>query len=124
MNDDRRRLWIGIGVILVVAFLITALPSGDSIAVLVGNALQAVFLVVIAVALARFYRTQGDWLDSLSDRDRVIVYGALSVALLAIVATARFKSLWDGGVVLVIVILALCAAAIYSVWRRSQQWTV
>lgn len=120
----KRRLWIGIGVILVAALLITALPNGASFAVLVGNALQAVFLVVIGVAMARLYRTQGEWLGSLSDRDRGVVYGAIALGLLAIVATARFKTLWNGGIVLVLVILAACAFAVYEVWRRSQRWVV
>jgi hypothetical protein len=124
MTGDKRRLWIGIGLILVVAFLIVALPNGGSVTALVNNTLQAVFLVLIGIALARAYRTQGEWLSSLSDRDRGIVYGALAVGTLAIVATARFKSLWNGGIVLVVLILAACAGAIYWVWRESRRWVI
>jgi hypothetical protein len=123
MNNPRRT-WIGLGAIALVALLIVALPNGGSFVSLVSNTLNAVFMTAIAIALVRLYRSQGEWLSSLSDRDRGIVYAALSIALLAIVATGRFRSLWDGGIVLVILIVGACAAAIYWVWRESRRWVI
>jgi hypothetical protein len=122
--NNPRRTWIGIGVIAVVALLIVALPNGGSFVMLVSNTLNAVFLAAIGVAMVRLYRSQGEWLSGLTDRNRGIVYGALSIALLAMVASARFRDLWNGGIVLVILIVGACGAAIYWVWRDSRRWVI
>jgi hypothetical protein len=122
--NNPRRTWIGIGIIAVVALLIVALPSGGSLVDLVNNTLNAIFLTIIGFGVVRLYRTQGEWLSSLSERDRGIVYGAIAVATLSVVAIDRFRSLWNGGVVLVILIVGACAFAIYWVWRESRRWVI
>jgi hypothetical protein len=122
--NNPRRTWIGIGVIALVALLIVALPSGGSFVDLVNNSLNAIFLTILAISAVRLYRTQGEWLSSLSDRDRGVVYGAIAVATLSVVAIDRFRSLWNGGVVLVILIVAACGFAIYRVWRESRRWAI
>jgi hypothetical protein len=122
--ENPRRTVIGLAIIALVALAIVALPGGGAATQLVNNALQAGFLVMIAYGLVRLYRTQGEWLSRLTDRDRGIVYGAVAVGLLAIVAAGRFRQLWDGGIVLVVVILAACGAAIHQVWRRSRNWAI
>jgi hypothetical protein len=122
--SNPRRTWIGIGIIAVVALLIVALPNGGSFVSLVSNTINAVFLVAIAIAGVRLYRSQGEWLSSLTDRNRGIVYGAISISLLAVVAANRFRDLWNGGIVLVILIVAASGAAIYWVWRDSQRWVI
>lgn len=123
MNNPRRT-WIGFGIIALVALMIVVLPNGGSVVDLVNNTLNAVFLTIIGVGMVRLYRSQGEWLSSLSERDRGIVYGALAVGTLSVVAINRFRSLWDGGIVLVILILAACGFAIYWVWRESRRWVI
>ncbi|MGH2959901.1 MAG: hypothetical protein ACRDKE_09865 [Solirubrobacterales bacterium] len=123
MNNPRRT-WIGIGIIALVALLIVVLPSGGSVVSLVNNTLNAIFLTIIAVGGVRLYRSQAEWLSELSERDRGIVYGAIAVAMLAIVAIDRFRGLWNGGIVLVILIVAACGFAIYWVWRESRRWVI
>lgn len=123
MNNPRRT-WIGIGIIALVALLITVLPSGGSFVDLVNNTINAIFLTLIAFGAVRLYRSQGEWLSELSERDRGIVYGSIAVAMLSIVAIDRFRDLWNGGIVLVILIVAACGGAIYWVWRESRRWVV
>lgn len=123
MNNPRRT-WIGLGVIAVVALLIVVLPNGGSFVELVSNTINAVFLAAIGIAMVSLYRSQGEWLSALTDRNRGIVYGAISISLLAIVAVDRFRELWNGGIVLVIVIVGACGAAIYWVWRDSKRWVI
>lgn len=123
MNNPRRT-WIGIAAIALIAFAVVALPSGGVAVELINNTVQAVFLALIAYSMVMLYRNQADWLSSLSERDRGIVYGAVAIGLLAIVAVGRFRDLWNGGIVLMILILGACAGAIYWVWRESRRWTV
>jgi TRAP-type C4-dicarboxylate transport system permease small subunit len=122
--NNPRRTWIGLGVIAVVALLIVVLPNGGSFVELVSNTINAVFLAAIGIAMVSLYRSQGEWLSALTDRNRGIVYGAISISLLAIVAVDRFRELWNGGIVLVIVIVGACGAAIYWVWRDSKRWVI
>jgi hypothetical protein len=122
--NNPRRTWIGIGIIALVALLIVAMPSGGSFVDLVNNSLNAIFLTLIGVGVVRLYHSQGEWLSSLSERDRGIVYGAVAVATLSVIAIDRFRSLWNGGIVLVILIVAACGFAIYWVWRESRRWAI
>lgn len=104
------------------ALILVAAPGGGTAVEIVGDAVQALFLALIAYGLTILYRRQAEWLDSLSVRESVVVHGALAVGLLAIVGAGRFRELWDGGIVLVVVIVGICAGAIHLVWRQSHGW--
>lgn len=122
--ENPRRTWIGLAAVALVALLIVAMPSGGTFVDLVTNAVQAIFLALIAYSLVQLYRNQSEWLSGLTDRDRGIVYAAVALGLLSIVAIDRFRDLWNGGIVLVVLILAACAGAIYWVWQNSRRWMI
>lgn len=122
--NDRRRTWIGIAVIAVAALGIVALPDGESAARFVSGLVQAAFYTVLAIAAIRFYRERRDWLVDLPDRNRGILYGAISIALLSLVATPKFGDLGFGGILLEILILCACLGAVVWVWRESRRWIV
>jgi TRAP-type C4-dicarboxylate transport system permease small subunit len=122
--NNPRRTWIGLGIIAIAALLIVLAPSGGSVVNLVNNTLNAIFLTLIAFGMVRLYRTQGEWLSSLSERNRGIVYGAIAAATLTLVAADRFRALWNGGIVLVILVVGACGFAIYWVWRDSRRWVI
>lgn len=122
--NDRRRMYIGIAAILVIAFLIVALPDGASATRLVSGALQAAFLAAIAVTLTRLYYSQRDWLSALPDNHRGALYASGAVALLAIVGTSRFGDLGFGGILLMILILGACAGTAFWVWRESRRYVI
>jgi hypothetical protein len=122
--NSSRRTWIGLAMIALVALAIVALPSGGSFVSLVNNTINAIFLTLIGISLVALYRNQREWLSQLADRDRAIVYGAFAVATLTLVAWPRFRELWNGGVILVVLILAACGFAVYRVWRESRRWMI
>lgn len=122
--ENPRRTIVGLTVIALLALALIAFPSGGVAVELINNAIRAGFLVVIAYSLVMLHRTQSGWLGELSDRERGIVYGSFAVGLLAIVAADRFRNLWSGGIVLVVVILAACAGTVYWVWRESHRWAI
>lgn len=124
MDGDRRRTIIGIGVILLVALALVALPRGGDVIEVVSAALQAAFLAALAVAGRHLYRIRSSWLAELPDRDRGVLFGALAVALLTIVGKSRFDSLGGGGVLLWIVVLASCGLAVFWVWNESRRYTL
>lgn len=123
MEDRRRNTYIGIGIILVIALVIAAAPSGGDFQELVSSSIQAAFLAAIGVSVARLYRSQSMWLHALSDRDRGILYGAGSIAVLAIVGDERFKSIGSGGSLIKWGIIGACLFAAYWVWRESRKYS-
>ncbi len=122
--SDRRRTWIGLGVVALVALAVVALPDGDSAASFISLLVQAAFYTVLAIAATRAYRDRGEWLSELPERNRGILYGAISIGLLAIIATPKFGDLGFGGILLEILILGACIGAAVWVWRESRRWIV
>jgi hypothetical protein len=120
--ENPRRTAIGITAILLLALLVVAAPGGSVAVAIVSDTVQVFFLAIIAYGLVIVHRRQEEWLDSLADRDRAIVYFSLAIGLLAIVGADRLRSLWNGGIVLVVLIVGICAAAIHLIWRRSHGW--
>lgn len=121
--NDRKRMYIGIAIIAVIAFLIVALPSGGDATRLISDSLQAAFLAAMAVAGVRVYRTQGEWLNGLTDRNRGILFGAIATALVTVVAHGRFMDM-TGGIVLEIIIYGGCGLAVFLVWRDSRRYVI
>ena len=122
--SDRRRTWIGLAVIALIALAVVALPEGDSAATFISLLVQTAFYSVIAIVATRTYRDRGEWLGELPERNRGILYGAIAVALLVIVATPKFGDLGFGGVLLEILILGGCVGAAFWVWRESRRWII
>jgi drug/metabolite transporter (DMT)-like permease len=121
---NKRRTWIGLAIILLVALFIVASPKGAGAQNLVSSTIQAAFLAALAFAGVQLYRDQREWLSTLDDRNLGAVYGAIAIALLAIVGVDRFHSLGGIGNVLLILLLAACAGVVYWVWRDSRRWTI
>lgn len=117
-----RRTYIGIAIIAAIAFAIVALPEGDAATTLVTGLLRAVFLAVLGISAARLYRQRSDWFAELPDRHRGLLYGAIALALLAIVGTARFGDLGFAGILIEVLILIGCAGAAFWVWRESRRF--
>lgn len=120
---DRRRTYIGVAAIAVVAFLIVAAPSGGDFMEVVSGALQAGFLAAIAVSAVRFYRERSMWISSLPDRHRALLIGAVATALFTIVADGRFREIGSGWVLPWLAVLAACGFTVLWVWRESRRYS-
>jgi len=122
--SDRRRTYVGLLAIAVVALLIVVLPSGGTLVVLIGSTLRAGFLAALALGGARLYRSQSEWFSALSDRDRGLLYGAGAIAVLTYVANLSFLVHGDNGKAIEYAIYGACAYAAYWVWRGSKRYTI
>src|SRR5215210_820994 len=78
-----------VAIIAVIALLIVAAPGGGNAADLVMAVISLAFLAVIAWFGQRLYMENKFTLWSLSDRHRALLYGAVAVAFMALVATPR-----------------------------------
>lgn len=117
---DRTRLWRGLAIVALIALAVTLLPgAGNGVDVFV-DALRCLFLAAIAASGWRLYVTQQFWLSSLGDLQRAVLYGAIAVAVFTLAADRRFDEL-GGGLLMQMVVLGGCGAAVFWVWSESRR---
>ncbi|HEV2074735.1 MAG TPA: hypothetical protein VGR10_00690 [Thermoleophilaceae bacterium] len=114
------RTAVNFGIVLLVALGITVLPGG-------GSGLQAfltiliyAFFVAIALLGYRLYRENRFTLDSLGDRLRLVLYGAIGLAFLTFTASERLFGVGLPGVVVWLALLGLCSYGVYWVYLQSR----
>jgi hypothetical protein len=112
-----------IAIILVLAVAVWKLPGGGEASMTISNLLWIVFIGGMLFFGYRMYMEHRDSLFSLTERQRGILYAAVALATITLVATRR---MWDEGGGLGAVVwlgfLALSIYAIYSVWRAHREY--
>ena len=98
-------------IIALVALAIVALPGGGPTLSVVLTLLSIAFFVLIALFGYRLYHEQQMTLDSMSDRQRLVLYGSIGLAFLTFTATPRLFNTGLG----VLVWLVLLGVASYGV---------
>ena len=107
-----------IGIILLLAVAVFALPGGGTGAAIVSALIGIAFSVAIWFFLMRMYREHRMTIFALGDRYRAIFYGSLAGLLFAGASAARW---WDSGglTVLWFVVVGL---AIYGLVATYRHW--
>lgn len=109
------------GIVLLIALAATVIPGGGPALNVIMSALSIAFFAAIALFAYRIYHQQRFTIDSLSDRQRVVLYGSIGVALLNLTATSRLFNAGGLGVLVWLVVLALCSYGVmwvYVSYRR------
>ncbi len=110
-----------VAIVLVLAAAVAFIPGGGTTAALVGGILSTLILVSLVFFAARFYRDHRVDLDTLGDRWRALLYGAIAAVVLALAARPRLSDS-SGGTLVVIGLLAGAAYALYLVWRHWREY--
>ena len=111
-----------LAIILGLALVVWLLPGGQTGARTISNLLTIVFVAGLLFLGYRVYMEQRSNLGLLDDRVRALLYGALAVLVITLVATRR---LWDAGGLGAVAWLLLIAAAGYglvTVWRTWREY--
>ena len=111
-----------IGVIMLVALVLVALPGGGNALDVVLTLLTIAFLAALAALGYRLYRQYRLDIESLDPNSRLVLYASLALAILTFVATNR---LFDEGGAFILVwfaLLALCSYGLYWVWTRYRRY--
>jgi hypothetical protein len=103
-------------IIAVIALAIVALPGGGPALNVVMTALSIAFLVGIAVFGYRLYMDNRFTLDSLSDRQRFVLYASVGVAILNFTATSRLFNAGGVGILIWLVLLGMCSYGVMWVY--------
>ena len=107
------------GVIALVALALTALPGGGGALDAAFTLLTIAFFTAIAYLAYRLYRQFGSELDTLEDRQRLILYGSVGLAFLALCGTGRLiNDLGGFGLMIWLSLLALASYGVYWVWHQ------
>jgi hypothetical protein len=122
MGPDRNKHIRNIAIILVIAVAVWKVPGGGTAAATISNLFSIAFLAGLCFLGYRVYMERRTTLLGLEERQRGLLYGALALAVFAIVATSR---MWAAGGLAAILWLAMLGAAgwaLYSVWRAYQTY--
>ena len=110
------------GIVALIALAFTVLPGGGPALEAALTLLTIAFFTAIAVLGYRLYRQFGFELESLEDRQRLILYGSIGLALLTFAATRRLFDTGGAGAVVWLALLALCSYGVYWVWNQYRSY--
>ena len=110
------------GIIALIALALTALPGGGSALNLMLTLLTIVFFTAIALLGYRLYREHRFELDSLTQRQRLVLYGSVALAFLTFTATRRLFEQGGIGVLLWVALLGACSYGVFWVWTRYRSY--
>lgn len=110
-----------IGVIALIALVVTVLPGGGTAVEVVLKALTIAFLAAIAFFAYRLFHQFRFEIESLADRDRAVLYGSFALIVLAFAAASRMFDAGGGGALAWFALLGLAAYGLYWVWNRYRQ---
>jgi hypothetical protein len=119
----RTKLAAEFGIVALVALALTALPGGGATLDVVLTLLLIAFFTAIALLGYRLYRQFSFELDTLDDRQRLTLYGALGLAFLTFCATTRLFDVGGAGIVAWLALLGLCSYGVYRVWTAYRSDT-
>jgi len=112
-----------IAIIVALALIVWLVPGGARASLTVSNVLGLIFAAGFVFFGYRFYMEHRDSILGLEERQRAILYGAIALALFAIVATTRlWRDLALLGGMLWMLMLGAAGWAIYSVWRNYKTY--
>jgi hypothetical protein len=110
-------------IIALIALAIVVLPGGGPVLSVVLTTLSIAFFAAIALFAYRLYHQQRFTLDSLTDRQRFVLYASIGVALLNFTATSRLFNAGGAGVLVWLVILGLCSYGVMWVYVSYQRYS-
>jgi hypothetical protein len=123
VDSERGKHLRNIGIILALALAVWLVPGGDTASLTISNLLTIVFVGGLLFFGYRLYMEHRETIFSLPERQRGILYAAIALATITIVATRR---MWDEGgglgAMLWLAFLALSVWAVYTVWRAWREY--
>jgi hypothetical protein len=110
------RMAINWAIVCLIALAIVVLPNGGTFLSVVVTTLSMAFFVAIALFAYRMYHQYKFTLDSLSDRQLLVLYGSVGLAFLNFTATSRLFNAGGLGVLVWLLLLGLCSYGVMWVY--------
>ena len=122
MGPDRAKHIRNILIIVGLALIVWLVPGGGSGSSTIYNLLTIILTAGLLFFGYRLYMEHRATIFGLGDQQRAVLYGSLTMAALALLATSR---LWDAGglgALIWIGLLALAAWGIFRVWKTYSEY--
>jgi hypothetical protein len=117
------RQTINFAILALVALAFTVLPGGNATLNVILTLLGIVFFAAIALLGYRLYREHRFTLDSLEERERLVLYASVALAFLTFVASKRLFQMSGGlGVLIFLGLLGLASYGVFWVFQRSRRY--
>ncbi len=119
---DRNKNLRNFAIVIAIAVVVWKVPGGGTAATTISNVLGIMFIGAAMFFGFRMYMEHRETIFSLEERQRALAYGALALAVFALVATRR---MWDASALGAFLWLAMLGAsvwALYSVWRAYKTY--
>lgn len=113
---------VNYGIIALVALAFTAAPGGGETLNVILTLLSIAFFVLIAVAGYTLYRRYRFEIHSLTERQRLVMYGSVGLAFLTLSATSRLIDAGGLGFLAWVALLSLCSFGLYWVWAQYRSY--
>jgi hypothetical protein len=110
------------GLVALVALAVFLLPGWGSGLDVILTVLTLAFFVAIAVLGYRLYRQYRFELDTLENRQRLVLYCSVGLAFLTFTATNRLFDTGGAGVLAWLALLALASYGVFWVWTRYRSY--
>jgi hypothetical protein len=110
------------GIIALVALAFVALPGGDPTLGVIMTLLSIAFFAGLAIFAYRMYHEHKFTIDSLSERQRLVLYAAIGGAFVNFTATSRLFGMGGLGVMLWLALLALCSYGVMWVYMSYRSY--
>ena len=110
------------GLIALFALLLVVIPGGGPALEILLTALSVAFFVAIAFFGYRMFREYRFMLDSLSERQRLVLYGSVALAFWNFAAAQRLFGLGGGGALLWLAVLGVASYGVYWVYTQSREY--
>lgn len=112
-----------IAIVALVALAVVVVPGGGETADTLVAIISLAFLAAIAWLVQRLYVENRLTLWSMSESLRALLYGAIALGFMTLVATNR---LWDSGAGTVawFALLAGAAFGVYYAWTESRRYSI
>ena len=121
MSEGTRKA-MNYAIVALVALALTVLPGGGGALAVALTLLSIAFFTAIAVLGYRLHRQFRFELDSLEDRQRLMLYSAIGLAILTFCATGRLFETGGIGVVAWMALLGLASYGVYRVWTQYRSY--
>jgi hypothetical protein len=122
VGPDRGKHLRNIAIIVALALCVWLVPGGNAASRTISNLLGLIFIGGLLFLGYRLYMENRDSIFGLPERQRGILYAALALGSITLVATRRMWDEGGAGAILWLAFIGLAVWGLYGVWRAYSEY--
>jgi hypothetical protein len=122
VGPDRGKHLRNIAIIIVLALAVWLVPGGGTASVTISNLLSIVFIGGLLFLGYRLYMEHRETILGLPERNRGILYAAVALGAITLVATREMWNAGGLGAMLWLAFMVLAIWGLFFVWRAYREY--